>query len=258
MGGRLRACVAGDGSGRRSTPSSRRTRPTRRRRSRTRSPGCRPSVRCGRPGASPGGGFVHVERGRRRRGRRRGRPAVGPLHGARGTRSSGTSGSCGSPADGRCAAFEEWPFWPPGTRAAATTPGPPRRRSPPAPLERLAGAQHHEAVARVEGVGRAGHGLDGEAAAAPVRGQRVAGEDHDVGEGRVHPERRGAAVRRRETDPGEPVGLAREVGEAVVEDPPAEGRARAQVEVAPRPGGARPWGCRARRPAASSRRARGR
>ena len=42
---------------------------------------------------------------------------------APGTRSTGTSGLCGSPADGRCASFEEWPFWPAGS-GGGYDPGP--------------------------------------------------------------------------------------------------------------------------------------
>ena len=88
-----------------------------------------------------------------------------------------------------------------------------------APLarERVAGLQPDQCLAAAERVRRAGHRLDGEAAPVDV-GERVAGEDHQVAVGLVHPEREprppsGSS----ELDAREAVVVALEVGEAVVE-----------------------------------------
>ena len=95
------------------------------------------------------------------------------------------------------------------------------------PDQRLAGP---------EGVRRAGHRLDGEAAAAHV-GQRVAREEHQVRVALVDPERE-PRVRLgvRELDAGEAVRVALEVGEGVVEPVAPIGRGRRKSYSVPSTG----------------------
>ena len=88
---------------------------------------------------------------------------------------------------------------------------------PPGAREGPAGLQADQRLARPERVRWAGHRLDREAAPVDV-GKRVAGEQHQVRVGLVDPERqarRPSAVAER--DASEPVAVALEIGEGVVE-----------------------------------------
>src|ERR671924_954644 len=64
---------------------------------------------------------------------------------------------------------------------------------PPGARERLAGLQLDECLSCPEGIRRAGHRLDRQAAAGDIP-QRGAGEEHQGPLGRLHPERHAAPV----------------------------------------------------------------
>ena len=93
------------------------------------------------------------------------------------------------------------------------------------------GSRRIRGLAGAERVRRAGHRLDGEAAAVDV-GQRVAGEEHQVAVGSSSQSVRPAPRRSAQLDAGEAV-VALEVGEAVVEPRRADRPRLAEVVLGP-------------------------
>ena len=100
---------------------------------------------------------------------------------------------------------------------------------PPGARPRGAGLEPDDALAGAKGVRRARHRLDGEAPPVHV-GQRVAGEELEVGVGVVRPDGHlHPAVLVLEVDPRDPVVVRFEVGERVVEPRRAEHSRAAEV-----------------------------
>src|ERR671924_111847 len=104
---------------------------------------------------------------------------------------------------------------------------------PPGARERLAGLQLDECLSCPEGIRRAGHRIDRQAAAGDIR-EWVAGEEHQVTVGLIHPERQPAAVVGiAERDASQAVFVALEIHERVVESRRADRSRPAEVELRP-------------------------